>query len=79
MGGGRTYKLPNTKIPVIANFFLVGICNPHNNGIGKIRSAKLVRMSGGDVMAYATLFELIHFPPGMDRSQKYWKGLQVRN
>lgn len=50
----QTYKLPKMKIPLIAIFLLLCICRPHNHGIGKTRIAKLVRISGGDEMKYAT-------------------------
>lgn len=44
-----TYKLPRRKMKVIASFFHRCICSFQRDGIGRMRIAMLVRMSGGEV------------------------------
>lgn len=76
--GKKTHKLPSSRIKMMATFFLVCICKFHSHGIGKIRIAKLLMISGGEVMKYPTCVALMHLQSGFDLSHQQFKGRQIR-
>ena len=68
----QTNKSPRLNMPLMATFFLTGICRPHNGGIGKITIAvSMTIFTLTDVIS--STVTLLQYPPGTG-SQEYESG-----